>query len=483
MIVFYTRYNVIESFNTQELMGFAFGCVSGMRNAPEEFKNISWDGTESGEWKADRSVLAYEIDNDAHIVAFRVAIVDENDELWTTDIALDDKEHEIQLRLAREKRIVSADYSHNFNVPFMFKKLIRDKIGGMDSDLPIIDKPIYVDDQNISIISALVNGKRPYVLPVIHVSHPFEGDDYALDVEELAKDMAGSAHVIVEKTADTAKTLRELTKGNNAFNGAIDVFYNDDSFRYLKWAEITSNQYRYRISHAVYARMAMRNIDDDSSLSSIRLKNKIRKLEISKDEAQLLKYEVEDLMDKRKSDNEILEHASEELKQHEKRINELENENHLLESKIDALSAALNQKNNIGSKMVALEYSEEQYYEDEIKRMILECIKNTLTTYGDKEQVRRDYHILKDIVSCNTASEIGNNIKKDLLNILKKNGLNKSDISSLKGLGFERQKSSHDKYVFHGDDRYILTVSNSPSDYTDGENLAHEAINLIFGRT
>ena len=83
----------------------------------------------------------------------------------------------------------------------------------------------------------------------------------------------------------------------------------------------------------------------------------------------------------------------------------------------------------------------------------------------------------------NTFSEIGENIKKDMMRIIRKNQIGKADLSELKGLGFEVQQNGHDKYVYKGDDRYIITVPSTPSDSRDGENLAHEAVNLIFGRT
>ena len=70
--------------------------------------------------------------------------------------------------------------------------------------------------------------------------------------------------------------------------------------------------------------------------------------------------------------------------------------------------------------------------------------------------------------------------KKEIAEAIKRD---RCDARMLKTLGFEQQTGSHDKYVLNGDDRYILTISNSPSDYRSGENLVHEAINLLFGRT
>lgn len=485
MIVFYTRYNVIDSFNVEALLKFAFECVNGMRNAPDEFKHCSWNcSDESGEWKSGRDLMAYEVDLTEGIVAFRVAIVDQNDELWTTDIVLNEKSHEIQLRLAREKKIISAEFDRNFNIPYMFKKLIRDGIGGMDDDLSITESPVYIDHTNIGIIVNIINQNKKYNLPVIYISHPFVSEDYEIDVVELAKDMAGSAHVLVERDSSTSTVLKDLTNSKNAYNGAIDIFYNDDSFRYLRWSELTANQYRYKISHAVYSRMAMRNIDEATSLSDIRLKNKIKKLNASDVEAQKLALRIDELGEKYKESQEYFELACDEIKALEKKVNELENENYELRTKVDGLMEALKRKQGQEEReTIAFEFSEKQFYEDEIKRIILECIHATISTYGTDEKKRRDYHILSDILLQNDYSEEGNNIKQEILRIIRKNKLSRSDVSSLCGLGFELQQGSHDKYVFHGDDRYIITVSNSPSDHRDGENLAHEAINLIFGRT
>ena len=477
MIVFYTKYNVIESFDTGKLLDFCFRCVDGMRNVPDSFKSQTWSGEESREWKDGNNTLTFEIDVENSLVAFRVAIVDENGELWTTDIALNNNNHEIQLRLAREKNTISADYNRSFNLPYMFKKLVRDGISAKDNNLPVTDKPVWIDENNVSIVADIILGKSHYILPVIFVTHPFSADSFEVDVEELAKDMAGSAHVIVEKTSEISSVLKDITYGKNAYNGAVDVFYEDDSFRYLRRNELTLNQFRYKISHAVYLRSSMRNIDDESSLSSIRIRNKIKKLQHTNGEYRKIALEYEDLLEKKKEDNELFEMASEEIKQLQKTVNEHEN-------KISALEEALRRKNNNGdNKSVVFDTCTEEFYEDEIRRIIIECIKRTLSSFADEEKKWREYHILKDIIDNNTVSEIGDNIKKDMMSILKSGKLSKTDIRALKGLGFVEEQGNHDKYLFHGDDRYMVTVAKTPGDHRDGENVAHDAVKLIFGRS
>ncbi len=483
MIVFYTKYNVIESFNIQKFFYLVFGCVNGMKNVPDSFKNCIWTGNESGEWRDNRSHMEYEIDWDLNAVAFRVAIVDENDELWTTDIVLHENVHEIQLRLAREKKEVSVEYNRHFNVPYVFKTLIREGIGGNDLGLSVSDKPLFIDEANIEVVADLYAKRKIYSMPIIYVSHPFTGTGYELDVEELAKDMAGSAHVLVEKASKTSPLLKEITGSLNAYNGAIDVFYGSDSYRYLRWSESTPNQYRYKITHAVFSRMAMRNIDEIVSLNAIRIRNKMKKLNTKDQETQELKLRVEELEERCRDSQEYFEYASEEVNNLEKQKNVLENDNHELRLKIEGLLSALSQKQGNGVEAVSLRCHEKPLYDDEIKRILIGSIKKYISSYGTGEQMNRDFHILQSIVENNVCSEVGDKIKEELLRIIRKGKLSRKDVNDLKRLGFEIQQGAHDKFIFNGDDRYIITVSNSPSDHREGENLAHEAINLIFGRS
>lgn len=476
MILLYTKFKVNDKIDIITLLERAFKWVTGMKNIPESFKKLTWNCSQSQECKDGKNLVAVEMNSEMNMVAFRVSVVDELDELWTTDIAFKEDYHQVQIRLAREKQIISADYDRNFRLPYFLKQLLRDNLGGFDGELQISDKPLFLDDKNIKIIEDIINGKTSYSLPVIYVSHPFQEEEYHIDVEELAKDMAGCAHVLVEQTSKTTAHLRMVTNDKNAYNGAIDIFYEDDSLRYLKHSDITANQYRYRISHAVYARLAMRNMDEGSTLSSIRISNKIKTINDHSIETQALSLKIEDLEEKRKSDNEVIESASEEIKQLQKKVNDLE-------LKVDSLTVALNRKNMGDSKGIIIDYTEKEFFDDEIKRIVIECIKRTINGYGSDAQKWREYHLLKDIIDNNTVSEIGNNIKAEMTSIFKKDNLTKADVRALKGLGFVLQAGNHVKYVFHGDDRYIITVSKTPSDHRSSENLAHEAIHLIFGKS
>ena len=476
MILLYSRFNIRRDLKKKIFFERAFTWVNGIKDAQDLFKNLTWDGEPSRSIRVGKNCLEYEIDEELDIVAFRFRITDRIGELWTTDFVLNERQCEFQIRLSREKNMVTADYSSQFRLPYFLRKLIEDGWGGMDRDLPVIDQPVFINEYNISVIADLMNGKTEYTMPVIYVSHLFDCDGYALDVYELAKDMGGCAHVLVEETSGLSGKLRQLTGDRNAYNGAVDVFYGKDHLPYVPSVNRTANQFRYMISQAVYRRLAMLNIDDEQSLTSIRIKNRIRTIQSEKDsQYEILQLEAEGLREKYDQEAEILAMALDENREYEKRINELEARN-------QALLAALNRKMDGRDRGITLTYTENEFYDDEIKTIVLKCLQRECRRAGDEEQTWRHYHVLKDIVDRNEVSDARENLKANLMRIFRKSRLKSQDWKDLNDLGFVISEGGHDKAKFHGDDRYLLTIACTPGDHREGENMAHSAVNLILGK-
>ena len=159
---------------------------------------------------------------------------------------------------------------------------------------------------------------------------------------------------------------------------------------------------------------------------------------------------------------------------------ELSEENCHLKEKNKALIEQLKQKNESSGKCVSFVFTEEEFYMDEVKRIIIEQIIKAISGCGENSKSRRAYHVLNDIVKNNMVSDEGERIKKTIEEALKNSGSKKVDTKLLTSVGFKLETGGHDKYIFKGDRRYTLTVSNSPSDYRSGENVSHEAINMLF---
>lgn len=476
MIVLYSKFDIDRSLNREVFFERVFTWINGMKDAPDEFRNLSWEGENSFCKREGKNCLDYEIDEENGLTAFRLKVVDEHNELWTTDYVLDEYNMKFQIRLAREKGIVSAYYSSRFRIPYFLRKLIEEGYGGIDVNLPVIDKPIYLDESNIGIIADLINRKIEYMMPVVYVSYLFDNSGYELDVEELAKDLAGCAHVIAEQSPEISGELRLLVNDENAYNGAIDVFFGKDSLRYLRFADKTSGQFRNLVSRAVYRRLAMLNIADDQSLTSIRIRNKENAVTLEKiDEYEIIKMELDELQEKHRDDLQQIEAASDEIDDYIRQINELKSQNQFFE-------AALKRKNQGTERQVSLSYSEEELYDDEIKTIVMDCIRRQCKGTGDDEKKWRPYHVLKNILETNEMPKTRDKLRAKLLNILKRSRLKSQDLKELKDLGFTLEGSDHIKAKFHNDDRYMITIACTPGDHCEGENNAHDGVTVIFGK-
>ena len=83
---------------------------------------------------------------------------------------------------------------------------------------------------------------------------------------------------------------------------------------------------------------------------------------------------------------------------------ELSEENCHLKEKNKALIEQLKQKNESSGKCVSFVFTEEEFYMDEVKRIIIEQIIKAISGCGENSKSRRAYHVLNDIVKNNMVN-------------------------------------------------------------------------------
>ncbi|MCI8670303.1 MAG: hypothetical protein HFI34_12440 [Lachnospiraceae bacterium] len=94
----------------------------------------------------------------------------------------------------------------------------------------------------------------------------------------------------------------------------------------------------------------------------------------------------------------------------------------------------------------------------------------------------RKYHILKSISLQNHVTNVAGDIVEDLKNILNGDGsFNNAKRKRIIDLGFEIKEGKHYKLTYKGDDRYMLTLAKTPSDYRSNKNAVSKAAKKIFG--
>lgn len=485
MIMLYCKFPLIEEMNADILLKRCFNWVSGMQSVmiSDTFRHLDWSPDKTlFKYEENETSVEYARDPVNRVMAFRFKSKDQNDEVWITDIAFNENTHIFQLRLACEKTTVDMHYNGMFHLPYFLRKLIDEGFGGNDGKLPVTDKAICITSENIDIVADIINGDNKYSLPVVFVTRSFVDSKTVVDVDELAKDLAGTAHVLVESCTEISKELKDLTQESNPYNGAVDIFYADRSYRLIKEETKTKNQFRWKIAYSIYRRTAMLNIDEEVSLSQIRTNLLLRQLndrtdieesERKQQEAELEKTRFYDMYQEERKTAAAFYADYDDM---EAKLREAE-------AKVANYEARFAADKSDTGNIVQLLFSEEEFYTDEIRDILLENLQYSSDQMGGKEKSWRHYHVIKNILESNLVSNRRNDMRNELVSILKKDRLSKTDYSSLADLGFIIEHGGgHKKLKFHGDDRYTVTVASTPEDSHTQLNTAKDAEKLIFGR-
>lgn len=309
-------------------------------------------------------------------------------------------------------------------------------------------------------------------------------------------------------TTDLLQTAAGLM---NVINGYMEYIHHtmsllktalrvDDSYKIAKeYLESANNGKDPHIT-------ALKNECDKKDAEIEELKRKLTRLELENNQLEL-KYQKEhekcEMLSKIQEDNadfneleklyvKQVDKQTELIDKLQSKITELDEENFKLSlSNIelkevnsvlltDNISIKASKRENCG----LMRYGKEvEFYDNEIKEMLLEVINDYYNNYCQKDT--RKAHIIEDILSANSYQGVIGQKRGLLKGILKKDSLKnvmKTDVlSELAVLGFVQvSDNNHIKMVYYNDARYTITVPKTSSDYKAPDNLYTTIKNLCL---
>ena len=114
---------------------------------------------------------------------------------------------------------------------------------------------------------------------------------------------------------------------------------------------------------------------------------------------------------------------------------------------------------------------EDEFYQGEIKEMVLDAIDEKLKNLSDKT---RRFDVLNDILENNDYKKISEQREKIIKNMFR-DYKNMSNVmkQQLQELGLEvAEEGKHYRLTYFGDERYKTTVAKTGSDWREGKNIA-----------
>lgn len=469
MLVLSTKLYVKNELTDEKFIEMATTWVSWEQNY--SFGKVEWDGSEEFIIENDMKTQKFSIMRYDNAVIVHLENVD-GKVIWTNDFVLTKKEDKrtLAVLLYNDAVDMSVRLPQEFKRPFLLKQIIKGNYGAEDNNLPISDYPIVINESNIEVASRLILGKEEYLMPVVYVTPSLYASTLRIDCEELAKDLAGVAHVLIEESSEQTKKLREMTDGRNPYNGAVQIFYSPTiTQRILPCGFKSKHEFRKEVAYSVFRKLVLGKIGDEFSWTKIRYNNLLDKSKESIELAEIC--------------NELLKDYEEKIEVGNQTIQELENKISHLQSKLQACEYRLKEKKGQGN-VVMFEVQESDLYENEISDVILKVLEKEIHSMEDDVKLResRKYHILQSLIQQNEQTETAIEITKILKTILNLDGsFNKAKRRQLNELGFDIEEGKHYKIIYRGDERYKITLPKTPSDYRSNINTVSDAANKMFG--
>lgn len=207
------------------------------------------------------------------------------------------------------------------------------------------------------------------------------------------------------------------------------------------------------------------------------MKNNLDKSHIDVEYMELLEDELEKEKKAREDDKKFYDDL---IAEYEQTIAKLKNDNIILKGKNQSQAIILESyKAKVGTPLI-VSGKEQDLYDSEQKDLIIDLIQSA---YNNSQDGTRVHDIYKSILQANPENGYRRRLKTALAEIFKKyakSDLNIIDILNDAGVSAEYFKNGHIKITINGDDRYIVSVSSTPSDYRSGMNALADINKMFF---
>lgn len=473
MLLFSTILKIDKSLTRDDFLNLVIEWNQGSPHENNVIPNLNWDGSYNQKFGDETISLEFKEYRNEEIVAVRYVKKLDDGIIWKTDYIMNFKDYKMSIMLDRSFTEDAIGVDPSFTTPLFIRLLIEKGYVVNDNDLPILMNPHLISCENLSVLTAVINGTKFYDLPVVYVSKTFSNNN-PIDVNKLAYALKGVAHIFVQGDHGTNTFIREQCNSTNEYNGAIGIYYQSDVVkhkRFLNYEYFDPTITRQNILKEIINFTNQQSIDPlytwDGVLTSL-LRDRFESQKSKRTKAERTKEETEELLDSFSND-----------------FDELTEENGRLRSSISDLESelafyrdAFNNKTVNDSGFLS-SGSEKEFFQDEKKEFILSVLSDSLVSIKDNT---RKKHIIQDIIQQNNSEDVLSKKREEVKRLLTDySGLTGKLKQDLKQLGFTiSDEGKHYKLTYFDDNRYTITMAKTPSDGRAGKNNVSEINNKVF---
>jgi hypothetical protein len=385
---------------------------------------------------------------------------------WTTNIVFSRAKSDswVGIRVSCESRHPAARLPPA-KKPVLVRTLLNELGGASDGLLRVGNKPHCLDNVDIDLAARLITGKAGCRLPVVYVSAGFHGS-YILDSADLARELAGMAHVVVEPNRPFSLRLKIEVGSANSYGGTIGVYWPDGGGRrsFFIGRQFESPEELARaVFEEIRTALTNRRAFERCTWSYVQERTSRQAFEALRASGS---KQVNEYI---KTFDADIDAKNQRLADAEREINRLRAELRIYEARLPIGSASLLQTGN-----------EQDLYPNELLGITYAAVDDACKRAPEDS---RRKHVLASILQANPLGEdYAGSMRERLKQLLRgSRGMDQKTRRGLEEMGFAiTEDGKHYKLVFQEDDRYTFTLSKTGSDHRGGLNAASDMGRRLF---
>lgn len=476
MLLFSTVLSINDTTSKDDFIRLAIEWNQGSPHKENVIPGLVWNGEKNIRYGDDSLWLAIEEYRNQNTIAIRYEKTETDGVVWDTDYVMNFNDMKMSVRLDRSYLESALTVESGFSTPHFISLLVEKGYIKDDNNLPVSNRPVIIDKDNLDILVDVINGVSHYRLPVVYISKTFFGED-PVNVKWIASRLKGVAHVLVQKEGWLNSRLRRDCDDKNEYYGAIGIYYPNQAVghkRFLYRAyEGSDDILMERVIRSVIQYSNSQMVDTLYTWSGVN--NALLRDRYSSQKEERLAAELEKAKALNDAD-ELIAYFDDDIKKLQQQVEQLTKANDALSYENQGLKAKLDSTEDVAIIYLGVE---DEFFPGEIKEMILEAVAEKLKNTAAKT---RRYDVLADIIQRNGfegASEKRANTIKILLRDYRT--MSGTLRQALMDLGFTiTEDGKHYRLTYYGDGRYKTTVSKTASDHREGKNIASTIIKNMF---
>lgn len=447
MLLFSALLDIEDTLTKDKFIGLIIEWNQANLHIDNIIPDLVWNGERNVRYGADGLWLCIREYAAKNIIAVRYESTAEDGSLWDVDFVMSFSEMRLAVQVYRKNKDNSDKYAFEFFSPHFLTLLIENRYIKKDGELPVLYEPIYIRENRIPLLAAIINGEKRFKLPVIYISKTIANRD-PFSASWLSRRLKGVAHVLVEEDNKLDYRLSALCGRKNEFNGNVGIYYFEPEAEHKRFKfhkrVCQSRPMLDKIIREVFRHTNSAEIDSIytwQGVNNMMLADRLDSLNQSADAESGAVTLSEDEY------GELLKQTRELIKRNEA----LEAENRELSVKAD-----------MSDRVVLTVRDENDFYEGEIKDAVLSALAEVLKILP-KGSRRAD--LLRDIIKHSDYGHLCEQRKQRLEQLTENfDGVTEQLLKELKELGFEIHKEGRRyRLTYFADERYCASLSGSPN--------------------